>query len=135
MSLVYCPRTHAYFEHEPYPLGGAAGRRRERRRRYGLAGLEPGPRPVGGMRYLHRRFGDAVAAADVLRMGTLAGATALGIDQDRGSLAPGKAAWLTIVPLPDGDARDPHELLFNAAGAVIRHPRATADLCGPDVTE
>ena len=21
MSLVYCPRTHAYFEHDPYPLG------------------------------------------------------------------------------------------------------------------
>ena len=42
------------------------------------------------LRYLHRHFGDAVAAADVLRMGTLAGATALGIEQDRGSLAPGK---------------------------------------------
>jgi cytosine/adenosine deaminase-related metal-dependent hydrolase len=135
MSLVYCPRTHAYFEHDPYPLAALLAAGVNVAVGTDSRASNPDLDLWEELRYLHRRFGNTVAAADVLRMGTLAGATALGIEQDRGSLAAGKAAWLTIVPLPDGDARDPHELLFDSAGAVSRHLGAPADLCGPGVAE
>jgi cytosine/adenosine deaminase-related metal-dependent hydrolase len=130
MSLVYCPRTHAYFGHEPYPLASLLAAGVNVAVGTDSRASNPDLDLWGELRYLQRDFGDAVAGANVLRMGTLAGAAALGIDQDRGSLAPGKAAWLTIVPLPDGDAADPYELLFDSPGASVYHPGATADLCG-----
>ena len=43
-----------------------------------------------------------------------------------GSLAPGKQADLTIVALPDRDAADPHELLFDSDGAGRRPAIAAA---------
>jgi aminodeoxyfutalosine deaminase len=135
MSLVYCPRTHAYFGHDPYPLPALLAAGVNVAIGTDSRASNPDLDLWEELRYLHRHFGDAVASADILRMGTLAGAAALGIEQDHGSLAPGKAAWLTIVPLPDGDARDPHELLFDSAGAVSRHLGAAADLCEPGVTE
>jgi cytosine/adenosine deaminase-related metal-dependent hydrolase len=135
MSLVYCPRTHAYFGHEPYPLAALLAAGVNVAVGTDSRASNPNLDLWEELRYLRGRFAAAVAPAAVLRMGTLAGAAALGIDQDRGSLAPGKAGWLTIVSLPDGDARDPHELLFNSARAVTHHPGPTADLCGPGVTE
>ena len=46
----------------------------------------------------------------VLRLGTLGGAEALGLDTQLGSLDPGKSADLIAVALPDGDAVDPYDL-------------------------
>jgi len=48
-------------------------------------------------------------------MATLDAAAALGRAQDYGSLEPGKRAALAVVALPDRDADDPHELLFDAS--------------------
>lgn len=135
MSLIYCPRTHAYFGHEPYPLASLLAAGVNVAVGTDSRASNPDLDLWAELRHLHRRFGDVVAPARILRMGTLAGAAALGIERDRGTLATGKAALLTIVPLPDGDAGDPHELLFASRGAVIRYPGATASLCGPVVTE
>jgi imidazolonepropionase-like amidohydrolase len=55
-----------------------------------------------------------------LELGTLRGAEALGQADRIGSLAPGKFADLAIVALPDRDARDPHELLFDSALPVVK---------------
>ncbi len=135
MSLVYCPRTHAYFGHDPYPLTTLLAAGVNVAVGTDSRASNPDLDLWEELRYLRQHFGDTVAPADVLRMGTLAGATALGVEQNYGSLAPGKAAWLTIIPLPDGDARDPHELVFDSAGAVSRRLGAPADLCGLGVTE
>jgi len=48
-----------------------------------------------------------------LRMGTLSGAEALGIDRELGSIAPGKLARLTAVAL-SRTAGNPYELLIEA---------------------
>jgi 5-methylthioadenosine/S-adenosylhomocysteine deaminase len=65
--------------------------------------------------------GDAAAlpAATALRMATLNGATALGLDARIGSLVPGKDADLTAVRLTDVETLplyDPVSQLVNAAG-------------------
>jgi cytosine/adenosine deaminase-related metal-dependent hydrolase len=47
-------------------------------------------------------------------MATLDGAEALGFGRIAGSLEAGKSADLVVVPLPDVDTREPHELLFTS---------------------
>jgi aminodeoxyfutalosine deaminase len=49
----------------------------------------------------------------ILRLGTLNGAEALGIDRELGSITPGKLARLTVVALSRTEG-DPHELLITA---------------------
>jgi hypothetical protein len=69
MSLVYCPRTHAYFDHPPYPLAEllAAGTWRWD----GQPGIESDLNLLGECRRQADASGDR--SHDILRMGTLAG--------------------------------------------------------------
>jgi 5-methylthioadenosine/S-adenosylhomocysteine deaminase len=56
------------------------------------------------MRYalrIHRTSG--ITAEDILRIATIGGAKALGMDKELGSLEPGKRADLIAVPLPSRD--------------------------------
>ena len=77
MSLVYCPRTHAYFSHRPYPLaellaGGV---------RVALGTDSRASNPdldlLAEMRHIAKTHA-AIDPHEILRLGTLAGATALG---------------------------------------------------------
>ena len=70
------------------------------------------------MRAVARRH-PAVAGEAILRMATLAGASALGCDAEVGTLEPGKSADLAVVALPDRDAADPHELLLDSDLPVV----------------
>jgi aminodeoxyfutalosine deaminase len=118
MSVVYCPRTHDWFAHCDYPLEkllaagatvalGTDGR-----------GSSPDLSLLGEMRFAARKHA-GVPLADILSMGTIQGARALGRETELGSLAPGKRADLAIVALPDRSAADPHELLFDPAASVV----------------
>jgi cytosine/adenosine deaminase-related metal-dependent hydrolase len=60
------------------------------------------------------RLDRTLPGGELLRLGTLNGAKALGLEQDFGSLKPGKLANLAIVPLPQREANDPYELLFDS---------------------
>lgn len=112
MSVVYCPRTHAYFQHEPHPWQrllsqginvalGTDGR-----------GSNPDLSIWNELTFLRQQFADA-SPQTLLQMGTLAGARALGFEADCGSLTPGKRADLVVVSVDDGvTVNDPHELLF-----------------------
>lgn len=118
MSVVYCPRTHAYFGHPEYPL-----------RRMLSAGVpvalgtdshasSPDLSLLAEMRFVAERH-PTVAPNVVLQLGTLGGARALGRDWQLGSLEPGKYADLAVVALPDRDAADPHELLFDSDEPIV----------------
>ena len=113
LSVVYCPRTHSFFQHAPYPLLrmldagvnvaiGTDGR-----------GSNPDLNLLSDLRHLADQH-PTVSPATVLQLGTLAGATALGIARRAGSITAGKDANLAVVPLPDTSVADPHELLLHS---------------------
>jgi cytosine/adenosine deaminase-related metal-dependent hydrolase len=118
MAVVYCPRSHDWFAHRAYPLQkmlaagvlvamGTDGR-----------GSSPDLSVLAEMRFAARCH-PGVGRGQILKMGTLAGARALGREREAGSLEPGKRADLAVVALPDGDAADPHELLFESDEPVV----------------
>jgi cytosine/adenosine deaminase-related metal-dependent hydrolase len=117
-SIVYCPRTHAAFGHPPHPFREFL--KRGVRVALGTDSLASNPdlSILAEMRFIHQRYPDFPGDA-LLRMGTLAGAEALGWADETGSLTPGKSADLAVVPLPDKN-REPHELLFGSEHLVSR---------------
>jgi cytosine/adenosine deaminase-related metal-dependent hydrolase len=119
---VYCPRTHEFFRHAPYPL--------EKMLAAGVTvalgtdsrASSPDLSVLAEMRCVAQRHLH-VAREMILRMATLDGARALGRDHEIGSLEPGKYADLAIAALPDRAAADPYDLLFNS------DQRAVSTLC------
>jgi 5-methylthioadenosine/S-adenosylhomocysteine deaminase len=70
-------------------------------------------------RWFHSRYPD-ISGSQLLRMVTINGAEALGWGNVTGSLQPGKSADLVVVPLPDLQPADPHELIFSSPFSVQR---------------
>lgn len=128
MSVVYCPRTHAYFRHPRYPLPQALATGVRVALGTDSRASNPDLSLFEEMRYVARRYRE-LPGAEVVAMGTLRGAEALGLAESLGTLEPGKLAALTVVPLPTGDGEDPHQLLWR--GAAARRVRTTD---GRDVT-
>lgn len=125
MALVYCPRTHSYFGHSPYPLAqllsagvkvalGTDGR-----------GTNPDLSLLAEMQHVARAHPD-VSPEAIVRMATLGGAAALGCAGRVGSLVPGKEANLVAIGLPEQADGDPYALLLDSQADVImtiRHGR------------
>jgi cytosine/adenosine deaminase-related metal-dependent hydrolase len=118
MSVVYCPRTHAYFGHDAYPLGQMLAAGVTVALGTDSRASAPDLSLLAEIRFVAERH-PTLARNVVLQLGTINGARALGRDQEIGSLEPGKYANLAVVALPDHDAADPHELLFDFDGPVL----------------
>jgi cytosine/adenosine deaminase-related metal-dependent hydrolase len=110
-TIVYCPRTHAAFGHAPHPFRLFLAR--GVRVALGTDSLASNPDldVLAEARFLRRQHPD-VAGDVLLRMATLAGAEALGWQDETGSLTAGKSADLVAVPLPPITATDPHDLML-----------------------
>ena len=110
-SIVYCPRTHAAFRHHPHPFREFL--QRGVRVCLGTDSLASNPDLdiLAEARFVHAKYPD-FPGDSLLKMITLSGAEALGWANETGSLEPGKSADFVLVPLPNRDASDPHELLF-----------------------
>jgi len=119
ISVVYCPRTHAYFGHSRHPLPRLLAAGANVAIGTDSRASNPDLRVLEELRLIAREFPELRPAA-ILELGTLRGARALGQADRAGSLAPGKLANLAIVALPEGDAIDPHELLFDSALPVVK---------------
>lgn len=104
-SIAYCPRTHQAFEHPPH-----------RFREMLAAGINvcigtdslassPTLSILDELRFLRREHPD-LTGQQIISMGTIRGARALGFEDVAGSLAPGKSADLVVIPLahPASDA-------------------------------
>jgi cytosine/adenosine deaminase-related metal-dependent hydrolase len=102
MSLVYCPRTHAYFGHPTYPLEAmlAAGVR------VALGTDSRASNPDLGL-LAEMRFAAArhpgVSPTIWVRMATTDAAAALGLGDEVGALAPGQRADMVALPWWGGD--------------------------------
>lgn len=120
MSVVYCPRTHAYFGHDSYPLARLLSAGATVAIGTDSRASNPDLSLLNELRALHRLH-PQLAPATILELGTLAGARALGLADDHGSLTPGKLANLVIVTLSFDEKADPLGGLL----AETRSPRAT----------
>jgi cytosine/adenosine deaminase-related metal-dependent hydrolase len=118
-SVVYCPRTHAFFGHPPHPFRAFLAR--GVRVALGTDGLASNPDLdlLAEARFLHCLYPD-LPGATLLRLATLAGAEALGWGEETGSLEPGKSADLVVLPLPAGAAEDAHRMVLESAAPVQR---------------
>jgi len=121
-TVVYCPRTHAYFGHGNHPW------RQLLKRRHDSVALGTDSRASnpdldlwGEVQFLKQAFPDVLPSL-LLRMATLNGAHALGVEADVGSLTPGKRADLAQVALGTGGAGD--SSLFASDNRVAATMRA-----------
>jgi cytosine/adenosine deaminase-related metal-dependent hydrolase len=117
MSLVYCPRTHSYFEHERYPLVELLSAGVRVAIGTDSRASNPDLSLLAELRHVAAKHPE-IRLADVLELGTLAGAQALGQDHEVGSLTAGKLANLAIVPLASTAATDPLELVLHSNADV-----------------
>jgi cytosine/adenosine deaminase-related metal-dependent hydrolase len=115
LSVVYCPRTHAYFGHSRHPLVQMLAAGINVALGTDSRASNPDLNLLAEMRLVARQF-PQIAWDRVLHLGTLAGARALGVAEDCGSLTPGKRADFLVVSLPDRCG--PEVLLENEACAV-----------------
>lgn len=96
--VAYCPRTHHAFHHAAHRFGEmmAAGINVC----IGTDSLASNPSlsVLDELRFLRRRYRD-ISGEDLLAMGTMRGARALGYGSEAGSLVAGKFADLVVIPL------------------------------------
>jgi cytosine/adenosine deaminase-related metal-dependent hydrolase len=118
MAIVFCPRTHAWFNHAPYPLekllavGAVMALGTDSR------ASSPNLSILAEMRHVAKSF-PTLSRATILELGTLGGARALGRDAELGTLQVGNLADLTAIRLPADPAADPHEMLIDGEGDVV----------------
>lgn len=110
MSVVYCPRTHAYFEHEPYPLTAMLDAGVRVALGTDSRASNPDLNLLSEVQSVASCF-PQIDPAILLRMATLDAAEALGFGDLVGSLTKGKRAELKMVRC-DGDLQDPYAALL-----------------------
>lgn len=113
-TCVFCPRTHAAFGHPRHPFREFQAR--GVRVAFGTDSLASNPDLdlLAEARFVHA-IRPEVPRDELLRMATLTGAEALGWANETGSLEVGKSADFVALPLPNRDAVDVHELIFEDA--------------------
>jgi aminodeoxyfutalosine deaminase len=117
LSVVFCPRTHRYFRHEPYPLARMISAGVRIALGTDSRSSSPDLSLLAEMRQVaadHSKIGPE----KILRMATIEGARALGCDSTTGTLVAGRPADLIVVGLPAGQ-RDPYSWLFDASTPVL----------------
>ena len=110
MTVVYCPRTHAYFEHEHYPLAAMLDAGVRVALGTDSRASNPDLNLLSEVQFVASRF-PQIDPATLLRMATLDAAEALGFGDVVGSLTPGKRAEIKLVTC-DGDPRNPYSALL-----------------------
>lgn len=133
-SVAYCPRTHHAFGHAPH-----------RFREMLACGVHvclgtdslasnPSLSILDELRFLKKCFSD-LSPEVLLKMGTLHGAQALGLDRKYGSIAAGMSADLAYVPLGSAEASRGWESMFNSTGKpglIKTHCEAAIDMNPPE---
>jgi cytosine/adenosine deaminase-related metal-dependent hydrolase len=105
MTLVYCPRTHAYFNHPPYPLAAALKAGVNVALGTDSRASNPDLNLLAELRHVAHAH-PAVSPDEILAMGTLAAARALGRELECGSLTPRKLANFVALPMPGDSLAD-----------------------------
>jgi cytosine/adenosine deaminase-related metal-dependent hydrolase len=122
MSVVYCPRTHAYFGHDPYPLRAILDAGVNLAIGTDSRASNPDLNMFEELAHVLRAHTD-VSPEEALALATSNGARALGQDRRYGSIAKGKAADLVAVEMVHV-SKDPYEALLAEPPRVVAVYRA-----------
>ncbi len=101
-SVVYCPRTHAFFGHPPHRFDDMLARGINVALGTDSCASSPNLNLLDDLRLVHRLYPD-LPLETLFTMATLNGARALGLSHDVGSLSPGKAADILAFPISGPD--------------------------------
>ncbi|QGJ68918.1 Aminodeoxyfutalosine deaminase [Planctomycetales bacterium 10988] len=121
MAVVFCPRTHCYFEHSPYLLKAML----EKKVKVLLGTDSRASNPnlslyeEAQLIYQSTREAEWLSAADLLNKITLEAAQVLGFQEHLGSLTPGKEASFVVIQ-PGGNPQEPIEAQLLAEDARIK---------------
>ncbi len=113
MHLVYCPRTHEFFRHAPWPMRAARDRGIEVAIGTDSRASNPDLNLWNELRAI-ARLHPYLPANEILKMGTMHGARALGVETSLGSIEAGKSALLVRMPIENCNS-DPVESLLRDA--------------------
>ena len=131
MSVVFCPRTHAYFAHDRYPLktmldkGVCVALGTDSR------ASNPDLNVWSEAQFVWNRFSQEVDAKQIVKMVTQWGAEALGVESEFGSIQKGRKAVFSAFKLPFderfGEPIEKRKLLNQnrIAEALLNQNRAT----------
>ncbi len=109
-SVVYCPRTHSYFQHDRYPLAELLKRGIRVALGTDSRASNPDLNLLSEVRHVAQQHPE-IAPTMLLEMATSHGAEALGLGHSVGCIAPGMRADLCVLPIPPG-IRDPFEAVL-----------------------
>jgi cytosine/adenosine deaminase-related metal-dependent hydrolase len=110
MSVVFCPRTHGWFGHEPYPLEVMLQAGVHVAVGTDSRASNPDLRLLAELRSIAIAF-PSIAPAQIVQLGTLNGAMAMGLAEHVGSLTPGKLADFAAMPMNEAGL-NPYEQLL-----------------------
>ena len=102
LSIVFCPRTHAYFGHPEYPLRTMLDLKINVAVGTDSRASNPDLDLFAELKQIAATQ-SSVSANEILRMGTQSGAIALGLDNLLGTIEPGKSARLCVISNPSND--------------------------------
>lgn len=109
LSLCYCPRTHAFFGHDPYPLRQALDLGVHVTLGTDSRASNPDLSIWNEFQQVLRKHSN-VKPAEALKLITINGALALGMEDRFGSLVIGKSDQVAILPL-NTNHLDPYEAI------------------------
>lgn len=113
MSIVFCPRTHHFFQHSDYPIEQILLRGINICLGTDSRASNPDLDLHSESKHVANSF-PYLDADRILAMATINGATALGISQDYGSITQGKRPALSFISHPDaGSVGPPSQWMFD----------------------
>lgn len=113
LTVVYCPRTHAWFGHELHPWRRLLNRGASVAIGTDSRASNPDLSVWNELLFLRQRFPD-VESRLLLELGTIRGARGLGLSDQTGTLTPGKRADLAVIDLTGATSdSNPYSLLLN----------------------
>ncbi len=118
LSVVYCPRTHAYFQHPPHPWQELRSRGVNVALGTDSRASNPDLSLFNELRFLHQQFPD-VPPGQLIDMATICGARALGLESQIGRISAGSRADFAIVGLPELSVSDPHALVLDNQSRIL----------------
>ena len=121
--VAYCPRTHAAFGHDPHPFRRMLGDGINVCIGTDSLASNPSLSVLEEIRHLHEVYPDLNGSV-LIEMATIRGARALGLFEAVGTLARGKYADVTVLPLePDGAADAVENVLSSSLKPLVTYVR------------